>query len=85
MQCFTGYPFLCHFVLQRCWRKWHINSFPPNETLDLTKLKAFADHKIHVHVTHIMIFAFDGTLNIAGKGENTGYQHFLPAKETSQF
>ena len=42
--------------------------------LDVTKLKAFADDKIHVAQ---MISDFDRVENIVGKGENAGYQHFL--------
>ena len=34
----------------------------------------FADSKINVAQ---MISAFDGLENIVGKGESTGYQHFL--------
>ena len=39
------------------------------------KLKAFADDK--VNAAQKMKFAFGRIENIAGKGENAGYQHFL--------
>ena len=46
-----------------------------NKILDVTKLKAFADNKINV--AQMLISVFDMIENIVGKGENTGYQHFL--------
>ena len=48
---------------------------PDDEILDLTKLKAFADDKLSAAV--MLIDAFDRVENIAGKGENADYQHFL--------
>ena len=52
-----------------------INFLPNDKTLDVTKLKAFADDKINV--AQMIFFVFDRVENIAGKGENAGYQHFL--------
>ena len=52
-----------------------LNSLPNDKTLDVTKLKAFADDKINV--TQMMIPVFDRVENIVGKGENAGNQHFL--------
>ena len=44
--------------------------------LALTKLKtSFAEDKFHVAI--MMISAYDRVVNILGKGENAGYQHFL--------
>ena len=42
---------------------------------DWSKLKAFTDDKLKV--AKIIISAFDSLENIAGKGENAEYQHFL--------
>ena len=58
-------------------RRWCITfpSLPNDKILPLTKLKAFADDKFSVAKT--MISVFDGVENIAGKGGNAGYQHFL--------
>ena len=47
----------------------------PLKFLDMTKLKAFADHKLNV--AKITIFLFDRAENTVGQGENAGYQHFL--------
>ena len=52
-----------------------INSLPNDKILDMTKLKAFADHRINV--AQMIISSFDRVENIVGKGENAGYQHFL--------
>ena len=52
-----------------------MNSLPNDKILDYFKLRAFADDKIRV--LRMMIFVFDRVRNIAGKGENAGYQHFL--------
>ena len=40
------------------------------------KLESFADDKITV--TEKLKFVLERVENIAGKGENAGYQHFLP-------
>ena len=57
----------------------HVQLFNPlqdNNFLDWTKFKAFADDNLFV--AKIMISAFDRIeINIVGKGENAGYQHFL--------
>ena len=51
------------------------NSLPCNKILDWSKSKAFADDKIKV--TEKQKFFLGWVENIAGKGENAGYQHFL--------
>ena len=51
----------------------HINSLPNNKCLDWSKLKAFTDDKINVTEKQNSVCEE----NIVGKGENTGYQHFL--------
>ena len=43
--------------------------------MTLSELKAFADDDINV--TLMIISVFDRVEKIVGKGENTGYQHFL--------
>ena len=58
------------------WSELHrVNPFPDDTNLTLSKLKVFADDKINV--TQMIISVFDREENIVGKGENTGYQHFL--------
>ena len=52
-----------------------MNSSPNDNFLDWTKFIAFADNKLKVDKKKISVF--DRIENIAGKGENTGYQHFL--------
>ena len=47
----------------------------PNDKIDMSKLKAFADNKSKV--TQNMKFAFGMVENIVGKGENANYQHLL--------
>ena len=51
------------------------NTFPNNRTLDETKFKVFADNKLNF--ANMTISLFDRVENTVGKGENTGYQHFL--------
>ena len=53
-----------------------------DKILALTKLKAFADDKFSK--TIMVITAFDMVENIVGKGENAGYQHFLPFPQCFQ-
>ena len=48
---------------------------PNNKILDVPKLEAFADDKLHV--ARMKISLHDRVENIVGKGENAGYQHFL--------
>ena len=55
--------------------KW-VNSLPNNKITDQSKLKALADPKINV--TEKLKFVLAVEENIVGKGENAGYQHFLP-------
>ena len=50
------------------------NPLPYNKFLDRTKLNAFADVKLNVAKT---ISVIDRAVNIVGKGENAGDQHFL--------
>ena len=61
-----------------------VNSLTNDKTSALTKLKTFADDEFHV--VKMMISVFDkienvgkaeNVLNIVGKGENAGNQHFL--------
>ena len=52
-----------------------VNSLPNNKFLDWFKLKALADDKLNI--PKMMISRFDREENTVGKGENTGYQHFL--------
>ena len=52
-----------------------LNPLLSNKILDYSKLKAFADDKINV--AKMMISLSDRVENIARKGENAGYQHFL--------
>ena len=52
-----------------------LNTLPYNQILDVTKLKAFADDKLHV--AKMKISLLDREENSVGKGENIGYQHFL--------
>ena len=52
-----------------------VNSGINGKILDWFKLKAFADDKINV--TEKLKFVLERQENIVGKGENTGYQHFL--------
>ena len=58
------------------------NFLPNNKTPDWFELKTFADNK--VEIAKMMIFVFDGVENIVGKGENAGYQHFLPFPQCFQ-
>ena len=51
------------------------NSLPNDIILDWSKLKPFADNKIDVNKN--LKFVLGRVENIVGKGENTGYQHFL--------
>ena len=51
-----------------------MNSLPNDKILDMTKLKAFADDKLNV--AEMKISLYDKVEDTAGKGENTGYQHF---------
>ena len=45
--------------------QWSLNSLPNNKFLDMTKLKAFADHRLNVAV--MMISFFDRLENTVGK------------------
>ena len=58
-----------------CSVKRVFNPLPNNKTLDLCRLKAFADDKINV--TDKLKFALGRLENIVGKGKNAGNQHFL--------
>ena len=51
------------------------HSLPNNKILNMTKLKAFADVKLHF--AKMTISLFDRVVNTVVKGENAGYQHFL--------
>ena len=50
-------------------------SLPNDKTVDLSKMKAIADHKMKLATIKILVF--DRFENIVGKGENAGYKHFL--------
>ena len=55
-----------------------------NKIVDYSKLEAFADVK--VNVTGQLKFVLERVENIAGEGENVGYQHFSPfSKKPSYF
>ena len=51
------------------------NSLPNDKFLDWYKLKAFANNKIYT--IEKLKFVLGRVENIVGKGEYTGYQHFL--------
>ena len=51
------------------------NSLPNDTFLDGSNSKAFADDKMNI--TYKQKIFFEWIENIAGKGENAGYQHFL--------
>ena len=52
-----------------------VNSLPNDKILDWSKFKAFAEDK--ENVTQKLKFMFKMVENLVGKGENSGYQHFL--------
>ena len=52
-----------------------LNSLPNDKILDWSKLKALADDNINL--AEKLKFVLERVENIAGKGENAGYQHFL--------
>ena len=62
--------FLNPFIKQSCF-----NPVPNNKILDLSLFKAFAYDKINV--TQKLKFEMGRVENMVGKGENSGYQHFL--------
>ena len=64
-----------HVHSQRVYRGQLLKSLPNNEILDWFEFRAFADDKINV--TEKMKFIQGRMVNIVGKGENAGYQHFL--------
>ena len=53
-----------------------LNSLPNNKFLGWPKLKALTEDKINV--TEKLKFGLRRVGNIIRKGENAGYQHFLP-------
>ena len=53
-----------------------IQSLPNNKILDMYKMKACADDKINLNEKSKLVFR--KVEKIVGKGENAGYQHFLP-------
>ena len=60
--------FVNAFSLDRSQILFHcVLTMPTRQNLDWTKLKAFADDKLHV--TKMILFAFDRVENIVGKGE----------------
>ena len=56
-------------------KKFHHLTLPNDKSLEVSKLKAFADSIFSI--TNMTISLFDRVENTVGKGENTGYQHFL--------
>ena len=50
-----------------------INSLPNDKIVDWSKMKAFADDKIHV--TEKLKLVLERLENIVGKGENAGYHN----------
>ena len=55
--------------------KMLLNSLPNEKNLDWSKLKASAENKMNLNEKLKLV---SGRVeNIVGKGENTGYQHFL--------
>ena len=52
-----------------------VNTLPNDKSLNLSKLKAYADEKLNI--LQMIEFVFDRIENIVGKGENAGDQHFL--------
>ena len=59
-------------TLKIIWLK--VKSLPNDKILDLSKLEAFADNKIHLNQKQNFLRRIE---NIEEKGENGGYQHFL--------
>ena len=55
--------------------RYTINSLPNDKILDWSKLQALADDNINL--AEKLKFVLERVENIAGKGENAGYQHFL--------
>ena len=64
------------------WEEYLLNSLLNDKILDLFKFIAHADHKINV--TQNPKYDFGKLENILGKGENAGYQHFLPFQKGFQ-
>ena len=66
----------CTFLLKyyQFWR-W-FSPLPNNNILNQSKLKELAEDKING--TRKLKSVFGWVENIVGKGENAGYQHFLP-------
>ena len=54
------------------------NSLSNNKILDQSNLKAFADDISNIVLIMIGITDWVHVRNIVRKGENAGYQHFLP-------
>ena len=53
-----------------------VNPLPNDKILDQSKVKALADEKINL--AKKLKFVLEVEENVLGKGENAGYQHFLP-------
>ena len=64
-----------HVHSQGVYRGQLLKSLPNNKILDWFEFRGFAVDKINV--TEKMIFIQGRMVNIVGKGENAGYQHFL--------
>ena len=74
-----GYGRFIHFLITEMKQVmvccFLLNSLPNDKTVDLLKLKAFADDKLNL--TQKLKFALGRVENIVGKGENAGHQQFL--------
>ena len=68
------FPFFLSILRQITTFRPHL-TLPNDKILDLSNLKAFTYDKINV--TENVKFVVERVENIAGKGENAGYQHFL--------
>ena len=66
---------LVSYFSKKVFKKFLLNSLPNDKILDVTKLKAFADDKLHE--AQMMISVFERIENILGKGENGSNLHFL--------
>ena len=75
-----GFLYINMVVTEQCLQMpWSFLSalthYQTTKILDVTKLKAVAHNKLNV--ARMTISLLDREENTVGKGENTGYQHFL--------
>ena len=64
-----------YFSVCRCFQFGGVNPLPNVKSLDMSKMKAFADDIINLNKESKPVLG--RVENIGGKGENAGYQHFL--------